>query len=198
MVSCIWYHPLCRTCAGSVQRGQKREASSAKWKFLCFSHSCTMTLQMAVLPFVQLPGINPNPNGITSEKKAGKTRLYYLSFWKYLCREEKGAQGPWLPCHINLHLIIKHTHAHTHTTVFKPMLGRPLLWYLSSRMTWYWNVNTAIPYLPLLFLIFEKIKLVQNAVKRHNLLHMACYNCKCICCKYIYIYICIQTIFLLN
>lgn len=114
MVSCIWYHPLCRTCAGSVQRGQKREASSAKWKFLCFSHSCTMTLQMAVLPFVQPPGINPNHNGITSEKKAGKIRLYYLSFWKYLCREEKGAQGPWLRCYINLHLIIKHTHANTH------------------------------------------------------------------------------------
>lgn len=55
------------------ERARKSEAPSPKWKFLCFSHSCSMTLQMAALPFVQPPGISPNHNGITSEKTAGKS-----------------------------------------------------------------------------------------------------------------------------
>lgn len=60
-------------CCECSERAREGEASSAKWKFLCFSHSCSMTLQMAALPFVQPPGISPNHNGITSEKMAGKS-----------------------------------------------------------------------------------------------------------------------------
>lgn len=78
---------MCWECSESTREGAK-QASYTKGKFLCSSHSCSMTLQMAVLPFVQPPGISPRHNGITSEKKTGKSDFISCS-WGNICTERK-------------------------------------------------------------------------------------------------------------
>lgn len=91
------------------------EELSGKCKFLCCSHSCTMTLQMAVLPFVQPPGISPNHNGITSERQTGKSD-FIICHSGNISERREGGTGPLAPlsCHPAFYYW-----KHTHTAVFK-------------------------------------------------------------------------------
>lgn len=118
MVSCIWCHLLHDTCAVATRK--EREASSTKWKFLCFSHSCSVTLQMAALPFVQPPGISPDHNGITSEKKAGKSDFIICHCGNICAERKRGHKALGFPA------------------MFKKVLAKSLLRYLC------WNINIPI------------------------------------------------------
>lgn len=104
---------MCWECSGSWS---EKEIPFTKWKFLCFGHSCSMTLQMAELPFVQPPGIGPKHNGITSEKRKAKIRLYYLLLWKCLCRGGK----KFLKKYENSHFLLTKTkplYAYTYSLI---------------------------------------------------------------------------------
>lgn len=127
-------------CCECSERERESEASSTKWKFLCFSHSCSMTLQMAALPFVQPPGISPNHNGITSEKTAGKSDFIICHCGNICAGRKRGHKALGFPAMSACILLLK-THTHIYTTVFKCHLTRVMIPVLRDGLAQRWNVN---------------------------------------------------------
>lgn len=115
---------FCRThVAASVQR----DASSPAWKFLCCIHSCVATLQMAELAPLHSP-LELAQTTMASHQKGGWENQTLLSKAAEISVQTgRRGHGPlWLPCHVSLHFIIKHTHIstlmHTHTHALKYLL----------------------------------------------------------------------------
>lgn len=108
----------CTFCGAHVLgvfRDRESDASSPEWKFLCFSHSCSLTLQMAKLPFVQPPGISPNHNGITSEKTAGKSDFIIWRYGNICADRKKGGMRPMASQRCQpVFYYWTHTHTHAH------------------------------------------------------------------------------------